>query len=182
MKPVHRIDLIAFAALAGVTVLGYLGGIKPIIQSHAEAVLLRSRVNNAEEAVKAGQSQERALMQAIQSYEDELRSRVVVADLSSASNARLSKLAELAQVCGIELEAVRPGERRTEARFEALPVRLSGRGALPDAIDFVSRLKTVFPDFGVRRLTIEQNDGTSARLAIDVTWFTARAGGDDPAG
>ncbi|MGP1272667.1 MAG: hypothetical protein ACTS22_04985 [Phycisphaerales bacterium] len=182
MTPERKIDAIGITALLIVTGIGYMGGVQPIIASHAEAVVLRARVTSIEDQVERSEKKEAALAAEVAEYESVLASGVASMDLSTASNARIAKLAELAQISGVELQTVRPGDRRQGERFEAMPVQVVGRGDLPDTVEFISKLKQVFPDFGVQRIVLERTDEGIARLSLQLNWFTARDGGAGPAG
>lgn len=175
MIKLHRIDAAGALALSAVTVAGLMGGVRPHVEAQAEAVTLRGALSGAADRADLLAREELVLRRQIESLERELSSFSAITDATTAINPRLSELADMARLSGVELESVRPGVRVQTGRGSALPLQLSGRGELPAVIGFLSQLGNVFPDFGVARLTIEHDGSGSATLSAEIRWYSGHA-------
>jgi hypothetical protein len=82
---------------------------------------------------------------------------------------------------GLVIDEMQPRTAEDAPHYRAVPVRIVGKGAYPACARFLHRLRTEFPDTGVR--SFEAAHGGPDPEAPDVTfdlellWFTARTGG-----
>lgn len=180
MHWMNRTNVIGLVVLAATTLLGFVAGIQPIIAAHAEAVLVRGRIAAAERELVELEAKEHELRETARRYREEIAGSSINPDLSTARNQRFAQLAQLAQAMGVELQTVRPGDRVDGPHGATMEIVITGIGPFADSVELISRMRSVFPDFGVRRLSFQREDDTNARFSLGVVWFmgTAGAGSD----
>ncbi|QYU70895.1 aldehyde dehydrogenase family protein [Leptolyngbya sp. 15MV] len=88
-------------------------------------------------------------------------------------NARNNALARLAEESRLRLDTIRPGDAVPGVRYTGVPIRLLGTGTYAECVEFLERLRRVFPDVGVNAFDLRSVPGGGATFVFDLVWFTA---------
>lgn len=108
-------------------------------------------------------------------------------DRADSVNDRISSLVELAKSLGLQLAETTPGTPRPGKEFDAIPVRLGGRGTLAAIASFLDTLHTRQSDVAIETLDIrggaagsrENNSGVEFSLLL--TSYVEHAAPANPA-
>jgi hypothetical protein len=171
------IDAAWAAALAGLTLAAFVGGVQPLIRSHEEVMARRS-------ALAVQQAQAAKLENALVAAQGRLEStrRALTKDrvrLQPASkvNAQLSALAALAADHGLQIDGIRPEAAAEGACYKTVPIALAGSGTFVKCTEFLRRLRETHMDTYVPAIAMDSRgtgDGSGAFRFV-IHWY-AEAG------
>ncbi len=180
----NPIDRYGLVLLVAVTAAGYLGGIRPVLVQQTEKLLAERSVSKKQDKLDELNAQRDELDGRVQTLGSTIDGYRGIFTASSQENARIGEVADLANLVGVSVEAIRPGEVIQTEGFRALPITISGSGE-PDLVgQFLSRLRQAFPDMGARNLSVSAQGDEASSLALDLVWFMGdadRADRNDPA-
>jgi len=91
-------------------------------------------------------------------------------------NARVARIASLAGAHDIELRDIEPGRPAVSARYETLPIQLSGTGRYGDCVLFLHDLHKYLGDIGVSSFSLSGNPEeprVPASFHFDLIWYAS---------
>jgi hypothetical protein len=178
MSPMRNIDVIGFAACAGLTLLGFLGIIQPISRMRGEVATLRTQLAIAERDTEAvGESRTRLSGQ-LTRVKIELDASPVHLKSVDQLNRRLAHLVDLAAESHVLLDETRAGDTKHGDRYETVPIAVSGSGTYPDCAVFLHRIHEELPDIEVLGFDLSGNPGSprpNTQFQFELAWYAAGA-------
>jgi len=174
-----QIDLAAAAGCAVLAAVAYLAGIRPLLEKRVAVAESRQQLNARRKEYSASQATVAGLRRQLEQVRADLsKIRVRLQSLRS-QNARVARMTELANECGLKLDNVGIGEPLSTPRYVAVPITLVGRGAYADCVRFLKRLNRLSRDVGVVGLELSDDPsnatGTCA-FEFRLLWHAAPTG------
>jgi Tfp pilus assembly protein PilO len=173
-----RVDAAFLAGCALFTLLAYMAGIQPVLAAKEEAAQQREQLTAKREQAAQMATAVNTLQASLQTVTCSLANSKVKLQPAQQINLRLSKLTDLAGVCGLKIEDIQPGKTVTGLRFDMVPIRLIGSGNYRTCTQFLHQLRETFPDTAVAAWQISSNpqDSSSAALfRMDLLWHALPA-------
>jgi Tfp pilus assembly protein PilO len=166
-----KVDLCAAAVFTFLTAAGYLFGIEPWLRARRDAERSRADLSavvsqqaDAERAVAAA----RERLSRLQARLDEVGITLLPAD---KINDRLATLTGLADRLNLRIDQLEPGRPQLDARYTAVPIRMTGRGDFVSCVEYLARLHA-----GARDVAV-----TTLKLTRDPTGLNSSSGATTPA-
>ncbi len=170
------IDLIGLAVLAAMTAAVGAGSLAPLLHAHAAQKLAESRVEELRFESHKLHEQRADLEANAARLQEELASLHIDVEPISRLNSRLSRLTELAKRRGLTLDRIAPDAPQRATKATLVPIRMEGRGSFPSCRDWISDLRSAFPDVSVSGLQITRDRSPAAESAafvFELVWYAA---------
>lgn len=191
MRRAWKVDAIGVAAVLGITGIGYLAGVGPMVRDRVAEVEEAASIQLAQgelESVDRDLARAQALVNGLK---NKVERRGVRLQPVSAQHERNRELAQLARELGVEITQITPGEPRSQGAVPGLvivPMKISGVGGYPQSTRFLARLHAVFPDMAIASLSLEHvpgKDAGASSFSVDLRWHaeqvaTSAASGETP--
>jgi hypothetical protein len=167
------IDLAAGGVALAISALVYFAGVAPSIQAVQAAA--DERVELTRRKADAD-SLEKSLRNTTTKLEDLER-----ADAGSARSAsgtaldRIGRISAIAAEAGVSLTDLSPKQEQPGARFNRIPITISGQGQAPAFGPFLKRLHAEFPDTQVASMSISSTPEAReapASFSAELVWYT----------
>ena len=173
-----QIDAAGLASLVMLGSLVYLLAVAPMLERRRE-VAEQSRQLAAEQ--QQLQMQQTRLRQ-VTVEADETRRKLTAMPVRlrpvAALNAHVAGLVELASSCGMQVDNIEPGAVASTSRYQTVALRITGRGAYPQCVDYLARIRRQMPDTGVTSLEVSSLGSTGQAhpgFIINLSWHTTAA-------
>ncbi|MEM9417879.1 MAG: hypothetical protein AAGA25_02340 [Planctomycetota bacterium] len=91
-------------------------------------------------------------------------------------NRQIASLIELAQVQGVEVLQLQPGETTPDENYDLTALRLEAQAGFPAYLAYLEALHTSFPDISVVGMQLKSNPREAnprPRAELSLVWFTA---------
>ncbi len=168
----NPIDRAGCAIAVAITAIGYAGGIRPVVAHQTQRIMMERDIASKQgdlEQLRGDVVEKEAVVQTLQRRVGDFRTSF---EASPRLNERIGELAALAEVTGVAVGSIRPGEPTAGDGVRQQPVSISGQGAPGDIARFLSQLRVVFPDMGVRSFTVSGQSAETSLIAAELVWFT----------
>lgn len=170
------IDAAGAAALLLLAGLAWLFGVRPAQDRLAEAARLADAVSERAGELDGLERRRSALTQQAARARRDLDAEPLELLPGARLNARLAELAVLVERTGMVVDSTEVDTGRAETWYEAIPVRLVGRGSFPDCVRLLHRLHGEMPDIGVEGLHVSGNPAAEeapGRYRLSLVWYAA---------
>jgi Tfp pilus assembly protein PilO len=167
---------VAAGACLGLTVLAYLVGVQPLLETRRHAAeqqeQLEAREATAEQLTATLVDLQRDLGKA----KLDLARTPLRLQPASLVNQRLEAVAQLAGECGVALDEMRPGTAVDSPHYQTVPIRIVGSGRYPACTKFLRKLRHAFGDMGMRTFNATNAAAAAAEpnavFQAELVWFT----------
>ncbi|MDX2132051.1 MAG: hypothetical protein SFY69_08365 [Planctomycetota bacterium] len=171
------VDLVGVACVAGLTLLGYLGVVRPAQQAAAAARHERAQLDEQRGLLDAREREVRTLREQLARAEADLGTQVVLGPASGLTS-RLAAIPELGDELGVLVREVAPRQPTQTPRYGTIPIVVGGECPPHSFAPFLGALRERFPDmetvaFGVGARPDAPDE--PARFTVEMIWYT-RAG------
>jgi Tfp pilus assembly protein PilO len=173
-----QIDAIGLAVCVLLTLLVYLGAIRPIRQRYGAVQARRAELDAKSQQARKLAQQHAAIERRLKAVADQLARGPLQPVPSTRVNQRIAQVTDLACRCGLKVDEVRPGKTQSLPHFDAVPIRLSGMGSYANCVQLLHLLRRSFPDKVVTHLELSGSPAgreRQARLRVDLVWYAAPA-------
>lgn len=173
-KLLTKADLAGIAAIAGLSVAGWLLGIRPVVQMKADQLLSAHELSAAERGAERLGAEADALRIRADALGNQFESERVTLEPADAINRRMASLALLAEAHGLTLGQLTPGRSEPAGPSVKIPIKASGAGAYRDIHAFLAALHDSARDVSVSALSLsraEPGRDQGTRFEMDLYWF-----------
>lgn len=166
-------DAAGVAAIVTLAAVWWVFGYRPLETAHADR---QAQVREVQAAANERESLESSVAAAkarVERLRERIRAESIQLGKLEDLNARNNALARLAEESRLRLDTIRPGDVVPGVRYTGVPIRLLGTGTYAECVEFLERLRRVFPDVGVNAFDLRSVPGGGASFVFDLVWFTA---------
>lgn len=167
----NSIDRVGIAVAVAISAVGYFGGIRPVVAHEAARLLTERDVEGKQRRLEALRDQVAKTESGVRGLESRVSAFRSSFEASPRVNERIGELAQLADVLGVSVESIRPGQPAEGNGFTIQPISISGTGDAGDIARFLSRLREVFPDMGARTFAVTGQTTGASSLSAEFVWF-----------
>lgn len=174
-----RLHAGALGALALITGLGYVVGVRPLLIARVEAWELDHSLNEKRSVL----DELRAELATTKSDLAAVRSTLNAGDInlvgSSLLNSQLAKLGIIAESAGVAVSEAAPGAPEEGPLLVRIPIRISGKSHYPDFAAFLRALDKDLKDTVVVGFNLGGRADTPsepATFSVDLLWYALREG------
>jgi len=175
-----QMDIAALALCLGITAVGYLAVIQPILDVRATRRSERSELAAKQEQLTRHTITVSSLSKDLANLKKAAGELPAIQALPlQQSNQRLADLTHLAAQANLNVDELRTAAVVQCDRFQVVPIHLSGTGAFQKCSSFLHQVRQAFPDTAVSALTIARQPGMPAEDAtfrIQLSWYAAAPG------
>jgi Tfp pilus assembly protein PilO len=167
----------AIAAMALITGVGYLAGVRPLLASQVEEWNLEQAVREKRAIVEDLRAELATTRNEMAHARKSLDSVEVNLVGSSLINAQLAKLGIAAEEVGMVLTETAPGQPEEGAALVRIPIRIAGKGHYPDFARFLRTLNDRMKDVVVVGFSLSGRADTPtepATFSVDLLWYALR--------
>jgi Tfp pilus assembly protein PilO len=164
----RSVDAAGVSLCLGVLAVFYFLAIAPLLSQQSEARWAAESVKAENDRIGRLTAALRLTRQSINSTTQRLGRFGGAGPQAATVNERIASLVELAKSLGLQLAETTPGPPRTGKEFDAIPVRIGGRGTLTGIAKFLDTLHTELADVAVETLDIRGGSAGSRDRASDV--------------
>lgn len=175
-KEFWRIDAVGLAIVAGLSLLAYVGQIRPLLRARQDVTAHRADL----EAQRRKLSEERAALQSLKSQlaadQAELARHNLELRPASQLNQQIGRLTDLAIEDGIQIDTVEPGKASSTLRYGTISVHVAGFGSYRNCAQYIRHVSERFRDSTVSKIQLTTQASAqpnSAGFSLDLTWYTA---------
>lgn len=172
----YHVDVAGVTVCAILTLLGYLVGVRPLVQQQVGLVAQETRLNiQRRDAVKLAGSTG-SLERRLDSLKRALADSPVQLQTTGSINHRIARLASIAAECRMKIDEVQPGEWTTSLQYKTVPIRLVAGGKFPACVALLHRLRVAFPDTAVASFELTgqpRSPEKPAKFEINLIWYAA---------
>ena len=172
---VRKIDAIALVVLMGLSGVGYLLGVSPLLERHALARNQQAELTLARQKSAEAQNELVSAQQQLMNAQHDLKASPLHLQPGTMLNQRLALVTELTAQGGAGLDDLLPGKSAQGTQYDTMPVHLAGKGSFPVFAALLHRLRREFPDTAINTfdISVPPQDATgNATFSIDLLWFT----------
>lgn len=172
----RQLDVVGATVCVALTLTVYLGGLRPLQQSHGA-------LDDRREALSVQRAQAARLETARVATQHRLDGvRAALAEKSlklkpvSNMNVYVASISALAVESGLQIDDVQTGSASEGVQCEAVPIYLAGGGTYRECTAFLNRLHKAFPDTSVSslELTGSASDPRAAgKFRVALEWYAA---------
>ncbi len=172
----RHLEVAGVAVCVALTLTVYLGGLRPLRQSH-------DALDGRREALSVLQTQAarlEAARVAIRHRLDGVRGALAVNPLQlkpvSSMNIHVASISALAVESGLQIDDVQTGSASEGVQCEAVPIYMAGGGTYRDCTAFLSRLRRAFPDTSVSSLELAgsvADPRAAGKFRVALEWYAA---------
>lgn len=168
------------AACAGLTAGAWAVTVRPLARQQAEARALRAELASRQRQADSLSDSLAQWGRQLEQAKAALESAPLRLEPESRINQRLAQVTTLAVDGGLLIDEMQPGTAEDGPHYRTVPVRIVGKGSYPACAAFLHRLRTRFPDTGVRSFEAApagpDPEAPVVTFHLELLWFTARPG------
>ncbi|MBL7133358.1 MAG: hypothetical protein ISS78_04615 [Phycisphaerae bacterium] len=171
-----HVDAAGVAVCALLALLGYLVGIRPLVQRRENLVARETRLNVQKSDAQKLSGSASLVKERLARVRQALAASPVQLESAQYVNRRIARLAGLASDCAAKIDEIQPGEPAAAVRYRMVPIRLAGSGSFPACVRLLHRLQEVFPDTAVASFQLTGRPSEQAAPAvfrIDLIWYAS---------
>jgi Tfp pilus assembly protein PilO len=175
--PALHLHVGAIVALALITGVGYLAGVRPLLASQVEAWNLEQAVQEKRAIVDDLRTDLATTRKDLAHARQSLDSVEVNLVGSSLINSQLAKLGIAAEEVGVVLTETAPGQSEEGSSLVRIPIRIAGKGHYPDFARFLHLLDDRMKDVVVVGFSLSGRAETPtepATFSVDLLWYALR--------
>lgn len=172
-NPIDRAGILVALAL---TALGYFGGIRPVVANQTQLLIMERSILGKEQSLDALRSEVTIKDADVRSLEKQISEFRTTFDASPRINERIGELAELAEIIGISVGSIRPGEAMETDGVRHQSISIGADGPAGGIARFLSQLRVTFPDMGMMSFSFSGRSAESSSITAELVWFTGSAG------
>lgn len=178
----NPIDRVGVVVVAGISAVGYFGGIRPLLAHQADRLITERAVETKRAQLERQEAQQTTAEARVEDLEAQLRQYREGFTASPRVNERIGELAELTKLVGVSVSSIKPADAVEGDGYTLRSISISGSGTPDSVATLLSELRRVFPDMGVRGFSVGAGGGESSSLSADLVWFAGQSGSADSAG
>ncbi len=171
-----HIDALGLLACALLTGVAYVAVVSPVLQKHSERSALRAQLAEKRDRISSLSQMERQLDAQVAQLREDLVLGEVRLEPPQYLNTRMALIVELASATGIVINQTRAGEVKPGARYQTVPIFISGRGSYSKSAAFIHVLRNRLPDTGVVSFELSGNPGkpeATGTFRFELIWYAA---------
>jgi Tfp pilus assembly protein PilO len=154
--------------------IGYWVGIAPMAQNVVGEQALNEQVRDAETELRKRTAELERINSQARRVMEQVRDRPLELQPPSTVNARLARLSELTEDCGLTLGTSRVGQPQRAGDHRYLPVELGGTGSMVGVARLLGELHRNMADVAVQGLELTRDPGSGdARFTLKLVWFVS---------
>lgn len=186
--PTHtslRLHAGAVGALALLTGIGYLMGVRPLLAARVEAWEIDRTLVEKQSAVSDLRADLASTKNDLAGIRRSLESGDIKLVGSSLLNSQLAKLGIAAEEAGVVLSETAPGQPEEGSLLVRIPIRISGRGHYPDLARYLRSVNDSLKDTVVVGFNLSgraETPNEPATFSVDLLWYALRESTDSGAG
>jgi len=175
-----RIDAAGLGACALITGLAYLAVVRPVWLAQAESDRLVPILSRKQEDLRSARAALAKLREDLEDTRAQVQDLPLRLESSTQVNSRLARLADLASRSGLELHQMLPDQTHTGARYDTVPIKLSGAGDYRKVTRFMRDVHEQFADIAIVGFDLSAGRAGQgqARFDIGLAWYTIPALGN----
>lgn len=150
----RSVDLAGLSLCLAVLAAFYFLAAGPLVSQSLSARAAAHSIKDENERISRLTVSLRQTRQGVNAATDKLNSFGASLQHADSVNNRISSLVELAKSLGLQLAETTPGTPRQGKEFDAIPVRLGGRGTLAGIASFLDTLHSKQSDVAIESLEI----------------------------
>lgn len=155
---------------------GWWLGLRPVANQQNGVAELKAQVQSAESSVRQRSAEYERLK--TQHHQVQLQVQNRPLDLRPASdlNTQIGRYSQLAEQCGLGLNATRVGDLTASGDHRYFPVTLGGSGPMVGVLHMLGQLHREHPDTAIQFIDMTRNDsGGGARFELKLVWLVTEA-------
>lgn len=175
-KQLMRIDAAGLAILAALSVAAYFGGLEPILAQQSVSEMQKTALNAKREESTRLTSNLTAMRAHLVKVRQAVKASSIQLHVTGHLNQHLSDVAQVAGVCNLRVDEIKPGHVAAGLRYEQVPIEISGNGTYRTCTEFLQKLHVAFPDTGVTALEIRGNPADEkhrATFRFGLIWYAS---------
>jgi Tfp pilus assembly protein PilO len=171
-----QIDAVGIGACLAACAAWYFLGLRPLSEAKehrialsAELTARQGRLADLEKSLAAERGRLARLASSVSDGQVQLKTL-------ESLNERLASLGELASECDLRVDEIKPGSAAPLRHYTAVPIRLAGTGAFPQAAIFFHSLQERFRDVGVAGFDLKGEPEATDKpptFSIQLLWYAA---------
>lgn len=150
----RSVDLAGLSLCVAVLAAFYFLAAGPLVSQSLNARAAGLSIKDENDRISRGTASLRQTRQAASATGERLKKFGASLQRAESVNDRISSLVELAKSLGLQLAETTPGTPRQGKEFDAIPVRLGGRGTLAGIASFLDTLHSKQSDVAVESLEV----------------------------
>ena len=171
-----HVDTAGVAVCALLALLGYLVGIRPLVQRQAGLAARDIRLNVQKRDAEKLSGSASLVKERLARVRQALAESPVQLKSVQHINRHIAHLAGLASDCATKIDEIQPGEPTATVRYKMVPIRLVGSGSFPTCVRLLHRLREAFADTAVASFQLTGRPSEQAAPAvfrIDLIWYAS---------
>lgn len=172
---IYHVDVAGVTVCAILALLGYVVGIKPLVQRRVGLAAQETRLNVQKRDAEKLADSAASLKRKLASVKRALAESPLQLESTDSINNRISRVAGLAAECGMKIDEIQPGQWAASLRYKTVPIRLVAGGKFPACVALLHRLRVAFPDTAVASFELTghpRTPATPAKFEVNLVWYT----------
>ncbi len=175
-RTIWQVDAAGACAVAVLTAIAYFIILAPIARNRTALAAVRSELTQTRKKASDMRGVEATINAELARVREEIETSPVRLEASDRLNRRLARLMALATEAGLVIHGTRAGDIVAGARFDLVPIEVSGSGAYSSCGRFLNRLYTNLTDVEVLGFDISGQPASPAApvtFRFDLSWYAA---------
>jgi len=164
----RSVDAAGLSLCVAIVAAFYFLAAGPLLSRQADARAATDSIKDENDRIARLTAALRQSRQSINATTEKLSTLGASLQRAESVNDRISSLVELAKSLGLQLAETTPGTTRPGKEFDAIPVRLGGRGTLTSVAAFLDTLHNKLADVAIESLEIRGGSAGSRDPAAGV--------------
>lgn len=164
----RSVDAAGLSLCVAIVAAFYFLAAGPLLSRQADARAAADSIKDENDRIGRLTASLRQSRQSINATSEKLSKFGASLQRAESVNDRISSLVELAKSLGLQLAETTPGSPRQGKEFDAIPVRLGGRGTLTSLAAFLDTLHNKLADVAIESLEIRGGSAGSRDNAAGV--------------
>jgi Tfp pilus assembly protein PilO len=172
----RQLDVAGVTVCVALALAVYLGGLRPLRQSHDELAGRREALSVQQTQAARLEAARVAIQHRLDGVRGALAEKPLPLKPVSNMNVHVASISALAVENGLRIDDVQTGSVSEGVYCEAVPIHLAGGGTYRDCTAFLSRLRRAFPDTSVSSLELTggaADPGAAGRFRVALEWYAA---------
>jgi hypothetical protein len=178
-----RIDVMAIALFITLSISAFVAQFLPLLRARQTYTALAADLSAKQQKLTELKETLRLTHARRIVFQANLTDSNFILEPASHLNQRILELTELAAEQGLILDGIEPRRGVISARYETIPIRLTGRGDYRSCTQYLKSLHTRLQDSGIVRIELSSSPGVHnaaiAGFAFELVWYTTPTGVSD---
>jgi Tfp pilus assembly protein PilO len=175
LKP-HYVHAAGVAILLAVVLATYGFVVRPAFHRRAEVTTLRTQLQNTQSQIRELESQRSTMRHQLARSREELSNHALNLESANALNARVARMTDLVESCGLVIQRTDIGAVRERNWYQIVPISMTGTGSYRTCASFMRRLRETMPDTGMTAFALSaktRSGDDETAFVFDFLWHAA---------